>query len=265
MNREHQLSVRRQNAPGATTDLRSVLRSVAERYPHGLRESHLADIDRIAFQIDRIRMPGSAIVDLCGGTGFFAAACAALGMQSHLVDDFNDPVNKAHPIDGLAVLRELEVKIIASPARTWAREFPDDSFDVVTCFDALEHWHHSPREPFSEALRVLKPGGRVFFSAPNAVNLRKRLTVPLGFSNWSRFDDWFYPDRFRGHVREPILSDLLRLVDEIGFVRPVVWGRNWSGYCGSGDRRWLTGVIDPFLRLRPSLCANLYVLAAKPG
>jgi SAM-dependent methyltransferase len=45
--------------------------------------------------------------------------------------------------------------------------FPDDSFDVVTMFDVLEHIPDDHRAA-QEALRVTRPGGRILVSTPRA-------------------------------------------------------------------------------------------------
>lgn len=44
--------------------------------------------------------------------------------------------------------------------------FPDNSFDVVTAFQFIEHIH--PRKEFiKECLRVVRPGGKVLITTPN--------------------------------------------------------------------------------------------------
>ncbi len=45
--------------------------------------------------------------------------------------------------------------------------FPDNSFDVITAFQFIEHIH--PRKEFlKECLRVVKPGGKILVTTPNA-------------------------------------------------------------------------------------------------
>ncbi len=51
--------------------------------------------------------------------------------------------------------------------------FEDNSFDLVTCTEAIEHIENF-RVATREAFRVLKPGGLFFVSAPNILNLRSR-------------------------------------------------------------------------------------------
>jgi SAM-dependent methyltransferase len=252
----------RTSAP-ATPTLETV-RALARRYPASLRAEQLADAARIASHVERILRPGASVADLGGGVGLFSPTCAALGMQTWLVDDFGDPVNRSFDLDAIGVHRPLGVRVIETPIHRWGEAFGDESLDVVTCFDSLEHWHHSPRPVFAEAWRALKPGGTLLISGPNAVNLRKRLSVPFGRSNWSQFEDWYYPDQFRGHVREPVLGDLVRLVRELGFERQATWGRNWAGYPAAGARRVAGWLIDRSLRPFPTLCSDLYVMARKP-
>jgi SAM-dependent methyltransferase len=47
-----------------------------------------------------------------------------------------------------------------------ALPFPDDSFDTITCFEAIEHLEN-PNDAFDEFARVLRPGGVLFVSSPN--------------------------------------------------------------------------------------------------
>jgi SAM-dependent methyltransferase len=243
--------------------LRRTLVELVDAYPQPLRPVQHADVPRQLFHLEQVYRPGSALADLGGGIGLFSPACATLGMTTWLVDDFADEVNQNFDIDSLGIHRRAGVRVIATQIREWGRHFADATLDVVTCFDSLEHWHHSPRPVLREARRVLRPGGMLFLGTPNAANLRHRLELLMGRSNWSQFEDWYYPDEFRGHVREPVLADLLRILDDLGLERRAVWGRNFLGNPG-GFRGIASNAVDRALRPFPTLCKDLYVLAAKP-
>ena len=96
------------------------------------------------------------------------------------------------------------------------------------------------------------------------LNMRKRVVVPLGRTNWSRFEDWYYPDRFHGHVREPTVADLASIAADVGLADWTIVGRNWLGYQSRGVVHIATGLVDRPLQLRPSLCANIYLVGRFP-
>lgn len=64
--------------------------------------------------------------------------------------------------------------------------FDDSYFDVITCYDVLEHSMDLKRN-VKELRRVLKPGGLLFVQAPNYRSLMARLTG-------DRWDWWCIPD-----------------------------------------------------------------------
>lgn len=244
-----------------------VLRQLARRYPASLVDGQLRDVPRILFNIGLVtRRMGLdvSICDLGGGIGLFSLGCAAMGMRSTLVDDFSDAVNfkfQAVPttLHGPAGVNVLSCDVVASPPR-----FGANSLDVVTCFDSMEHWHHSPKALFHQIMTWLRPGGLLVIGVPNCVNLRKRLTVPFGRGKWSSMEEWYEHAQFRGHVREPDVGDLRHIAADLGLENVEIVGRNWLGYYHrSALIRLVTRLIDVPLRAAPSLCADLYLLGHK--
>ena len=57
--------------------------------------------------------------------------------------------------------------------------FDDDTFDVVVAGELLEHLA-DPAATVSHALRVLRPGGRLVGSVPNAFRLKSRIRFAAG-------------------------------------------------------------------------------------
>jgi len=95
--------------------------------------------------------------------------------------------------------------------------FSKHSFEMVMLHDVLEHLHESPRELLNSLLEKVVPGGLLFITVPNAVNIRKRLAVLLGKTNMPPFSSFFwYPGFWRGHVREYVKSDLAQLAEFLG-------------------------------------------------
>jgi SAM-dependent methyltransferase len=228
----------------------------------------LTDLPRIAFHIELVSRRKGVNIDICdigGGVGLFSLGCAALGMRSILVDDFQDEINRTLGKAALALHERSRVKVISCDVINDRLDFESESLDAVTTFDAMEHWHHSPKKLFHKVMEWLRPGGLLIIGVPNCVNLRKRLAVPLGYGGWSSLEDWYEQPLFRGHVREPELRDLQYIGKDLGLTDIKLYGRNWLG---RGSRRAVvrlgTRLIDPVLKMSPSLCSNLYLVGRKP-
>lgn len=103
---------------------------------------------------------GKEVLDAgCGlayGTQMLASAGA---MRVAGVDIDAEAVLEAQRrVDGLAeAIRRGDVRNL---------EFEDDSFDVVVCFETIEHMEEADRA-FLEFRRVLRPGGLLLVSSPN--------------------------------------------------------------------------------------------------
>jgi len=245
-------------------DIYRALESIAGGYPTSVIKAHLADIPRTAFHISLVLEKNErdcSLCDLGGGTGFFAIGCAALGMRTVVVDDFNDPGNIVYGQGPQHLQKKYGVEVLCQDLTGTPLTFAPGVFDVVTSFDSMEHWHHSPKRLFREVMRILKPSGVFILGVPNCVNLRKRITVPIGFGKWSSMEDWYDRETFRGHVREPAIDDLRYIADDMGLQRVRTFGRNWMAYYR------LSGVpaaiVDHILRRFPSLCSDIYLVGEK--
>jgi SAM-dependent methyltransferase len=96
-------------------------------------------------------------------------------------------------------------------------EFRDDYYDAIILNNVIEHFHDSPRKLLNKVLGGLKTGGFIFIDVPNAANLRKRIDLARGRTNYPSFDSFYwssYP--WRGHVREFVKDDLIKLGQFLG-------------------------------------------------
>jgi SAM-dependent methyltransferase len=181
-----------------------------------------------------------------------------------LVDDFDDAVNHRVGASILDLHRARGVEVVSRDVVEKGILDIPGSFDVVTTFDSMEHWHQSPKRLFHEVVQKLNAGGAFVLGVPNCVNMRKRLTVPFGIGKWSGMQEWYEADRFRGHVREPDIGDLKYIARDMGLRDVRLFGRNWLGYYSARRAiRLATKVMDYPLRLRPSLCSDIYLIGRK--
>jgi methionine biosynthesis protein MetW len=58
--------------------------------------------------------------------------------------------------------------------------YPDDAFDIVTCFGVLDYFPYFD-DPIVEVSRVLRAGGLVVVSLPNLASWHNRLSLLLGY------------------------------------------------------------------------------------
>ncbi len=92
-------------------------------------------------------------------------------------------------------------------------------FSTVLCCELLEHMQRDPMHMMSEIHRVLKPGGVLLLTTPNAVSLRAIAAVLRGGHPgfYTRFSN---PEREPGprHAREYTPEEVSELLVDSGFV-----------------------------------------------
>jgi SAM-dependent methyltransferase len=86
-----------------------------------------------------------------------------------------------------------------------------ETADCMLFADVIEHLVSSPRPILQEMHRVLKKGGAVVSSTPNATRLSVRVKIAFGFSNWPVVDDFFYSDHHGGHHHEYTSDEFQRV------------------------------------------------------
>ena len=91
--------------------------------------------------------------------------------------------------------------------------FQDAQFDMVVGMEIIEHLGYSPTHMLAEAHRVLKPGGRLVLSTPNAVDMRKTLGLLLNRSVGFPYSGYGIYGR---HQREFTTNELRQLLTGCG-------------------------------------------------
>jgi SAM-dependent methyltransferase len=273
-------------AAAASADVRHVFRTrVLPLFGDAdgeLSRTVAASLDRLLFYcriggLEPTARRGGRIVDLGAGLGALAPLLAALGARAAVVDDLGGggSVDRDDVAGARAVLAGFRLafglEAFEQDLLTTPLPFPDGSVDAVTSFHCFEHLHHSPRRLMEEVRRILRPGGRFVVGTPNAVNLRKRVAVLFGRTNLGTLQEWYWEGPvFRGHVREPVVEDLVRLCEWSALRVERVVGRNFLARRSRSYARLpraLRPLVDPLLdRVLPRwprLCTDIHVVAAK--
>jgi SAM-dependent methyltransferase len=166
----------------------------------------------IANTVIRYLEPGSKILDFGCGPCDKTAIVQLLGFQCSgcdpLQDDWHTRPGNRDKI--LAFAKECAIDFrLASDG---VLPFEKNLFDMIMLHDVLEHLHDSPRDLLNDLLELAKPEGLLFVTVPNAVNIRKRVDVLFGKTNLPRFEGYYwYPGSWRGHIREYVRDDLVKL------------------------------------------------------
>lgn len=120
-------------------------------------------------------------------------------------------------------LKEKGIKGIVGTVFT--AKFPDNSFDVVTCFQVLEHLI-DPIVFLAEVRRILKPGGQVFLTTPDR-------NAPFSLILGRKWHGWLV----EGHLNWFTKSSLALSLKRAGFER-VKSGKDgllWESFEGMAD------------------------------
>jgi len=138
------------------------------------------------------------------------------------------------------------------------------TYDAISIFGVIEHLHSSPKKLLGRLWNALKPNGKMVVTVPNAVNLRKRLSVPFGRSNYPSFKTFWNADIWRGHVREYTVEELYQIATSLRCRRVRVFGRNDMLYDRIRTLPYaLLRLVDRVMRRFPQLCSDLLLFMGK--
>ncbi len=114
------------------------------------------------------KMRGKRVLDLGAGIGRISLLLAKRGSEVVALDNSGAMLDK---LAKSAVSARLTKRVTTVHAESSNLPFNDRSFDVIICFGLLEHLPEEERtRTLQEAVRVLKPAGRILVVVNNVEN-----------------------------------------------------------------------------------------------
>jgi SAM-dependent methyltransferase len=166
--------------------------------------------------VEKVGAPGDLCLDYgCGDARRYGKILQELGYDYRGFDISQTAV-------GQAVALGVNVSLLNEDGRT---NLPNDSCDFAICFEVFEHLLQ-PHVALTEIRRVLKPGGHLICSVPNAAYFARRIEFlftgflnPKGDPIIERFAPWRDP-----HIRFFSAGTLARFLASEGLTEIKISG-----------------------------------------
>src|SRR5690606_13095782 len=120
-------------------------------------------------------------------------------------------------------------------------------FDLVVCCEVIEHLYTSPVKLLNNFYQSLNPNGYLIIQTPNAVSLRKRLSLLSGNNPYNVPRENL---KNPGHFREYTAKELKEMAIGIGFNVEYLMIDEYFEYPSMASKlyRTLKNIIPPNLR-----------------
>jgi SAM-dependent methyltransferase len=227
-------------------------RAQAECYLYDCWERH----QRVLAWLERLEGAGAVRLLELGANPYYLTLLMRrhLGFQLTLANFFGDRGRNGLQTDRLT-LEGQPIELVFDHFNLEVDRFPyaDGSFDVVLFCDILEHLLLDPDHAVAEMHRVLRPGGHLILTTPNATRLASLIALAKGRSN---FPGYSPHGPYGRHNREFSLAEVLSLLARAGLTIVARDVRNIYPH------PWRSSVVQS---LRPSVWReHLFVLARRP-
>jgi SAM-dependent methyltransferase len=241
-------------------EIRRVLEDVIAGGPPGEEAYGLENLGRYAHTVVWVLGGGASggrLLDAGIYPAHLALALARLGdFEISGVGRFVPPAFRAWMAERGVAVEDVDLE----------REFlphAEASFDRVVATEILEHLA-APGLFLSECWRVLRPGGALYLTTPNVVDLRGRARALIGQSPQShlfgiertlRMNEWV-------HRREYAPDEVARLLRAVGFHVGDL--HTWTPSRAEGGRG-AGGRLAPLLNRLPGLGGTTFAAATRPA
>lgn len=243
-----------------------------------LEEPYLKHLFEVSAIIDAASGIASqpTVLDVGGGAGVNAAILQQVfGFKCSVIDRLVEfsPEHRRVMGDKNSVVSRLNDFGVSMFEHNFVKDgfpFEPGSFDVVTCFDVIEHFNFSPKDVISSMAKLLKPGGVLLLGTPNQAHLYNRFKLLCGKNVWEDFDYYYSAENFFGHIREFLPFELISLVKrEPQLIYNRILYSNYpvknrinkiQGFAGGIAAMVMKAIIDVVVFIAPKL--NYYMIAS---
>nr|WP_255427691.1 class I SAM-dependent methyltransferase [Yimella sp. cx-51] len=226
---------------------------------------------RYAYLTGRLRAilaPPARIIELGAAPGDQIAQLADLGYRCEAVDiGQNSDGWSTSGEEGrmLQLLQDHGVEYHEWDLERTPYPLDDGKYDAVVYTEVFEHLRDYPVRSLEEITRILRPGGYLFFSTPNAASLMSRLRVLRGGSTYTAMPDWVGGVIHARHAREWLFSEIDEAMQIAGLE---IVERNSRHFHTEDSNRLRAGaklMLDRLARVRPTLGPQILIVARRPG
>ena len=203
------------------------------------------------------------VVELGAAPGDQICSYAALGHRATAVDldAAADEWGTGEQGRMQRMLADHDVRFIRWDLEVTPYPLDDDAFDVVLMTEVYEHLREYPIRSLQEARRILRPGGRLYFTTPNAAYVRNRWQLVRGRSVASALPDWIGGLPHARHAREYTFAEVRELVSVAGLRIVREESRHFYTSDGGVAARAAKHAIDRMARVRRTLGPAIVVVA----
>lgn len=166
------------------------------------------------------RSPVAKVLDVGAAPGHLSLCLANVGHDVHsIVFDLEEDWEKtsAKNLQFATKAKNKKLTLAKCDIQTEKFPYPDNIFDTVIFTEVLEHIWLFPAHTVSEIFRVLKPGGQVIVTTPNATTLKNRILWVLGKTSYTNLATMISLPIHMRHNREYTKTEVEELLKHCGF------------------------------------------------
>lgn len=185
--------------------------------------------------------------------------------EGYILQALNRKGADIYGVDYKKCLLDRKIKFKLCNIESQKLPFTSNSFDYVIMSEVIEHIVKDIHLPLSEALRILKPSGKLVLTTPNVCELGKRLLFLSGKNIYWDINTFYERNPYDRHNREFTMDELTRILRNHGFkIVKKKYIASWEGLRDIEKNNLLAKIVSRFQRIIPQFRSNMLVIARKP-